>query len=383
MTVDAIIYICLYVCGCIVVFDLFFAANIRISQIVLPRRTAYIEKLLKKQMTVSHSTSTNGGRSIGKLYARMQNINWLLAYLHAFKNVQAKYSGDIYLIQLLQKFNINLFERLSEEYAKRNDESKALFAYIVYKMIPSGDEFYSDCRAFSRLLRNLAVLMDSDSVYIWCNTFRAIVKMGSVKYVLYALTLLNGRIHLRISKFFSDYLVEFKGDICALNEKLLDSLFEFSPEIQVLIINYLRLLPMSVPQESSYHVICRALCDRGVHGETVIAAIRYFGKHHYEQAYKKLLEFLEMDIEHTKEFNYAAVAASSLSSYRSQATIDGLLRQLSSPDWYVRFNCADSLLSLDVDYEAVIAKNTDQYAQDIFIHRSEIYYMRKGAKFTQ
>lgn len=383
MTVDAIIYMCIYVCWCIVVFDLFFAANIQINESVLPRRTAYFEKLLEKQMTMSRNANKNNERLIKKLFSRMQSINWLLAYLHAFKNMQKKYDGDIVAIHPLQKFNINLFERLSEKYAQRNDESKAFFAYIVYEMIPSGEEINSDYRAFNRLVRNLAVLMDSDSVYIWCNIFRAIVKMGSVKYVFYALTLLDGRIHLRNSKFFSDYLVEFKGDIHALNERLLDSLFEFSPEVQVMIINYLRLLPMSVPQENYFPKIYSALCNRGVHGETVIAAIRYFGKHRYEKAHEKLFEFLDLDIEHIKEYNYAAVSASSLSSYNSQTTIDALLRQLSSPDWYVRFNCADSLLRLDVDYEAVIAKNSDRYAKDIFIHRSEIYHMRKGAKFAQ
>lgn len=383
MTVDVIIYICLYVCGCIVVFDLLFAANIRINESILPRRIVYFEKLLERQLTIGRNANKNNERLNRKLLSRMQSIKWLLAYLHAFKNMQKKYDGDILAIQPLQKFNINLFEQLSEKYAQRNDESKAFFAYIVYEMIPSGEEINSDYRAFNRLVRNLAVLMDSDSVYIWCNTFRAIVKMGSVKYVFYALILLDGRIHLRNSKFFSDYLVEFKGDIYALNEKLLDSLYEFSPEVQVMIINYLRLLPMSVSQEHSYPVIYRALCDRGVHGETVIAAIRYFGKHRYEQAHEKLFGFLDLDIEHIKEYNYAAVAASSLSSYSSQTTIDALLKQLSSPDWYVRFNCADSLLRLNVDYEAVIAKNSDRYAKDIFIHRSEIYHMRKGAKFAQ
>lgn len=383
MTVDVIIYICLYVCGCIVVFDLLFAANIRNNESILPRRIVYFEKLLERQLTMSRNVNKNNERLIKKLLSRMQSINWLLAYLHAFKNMQKKYDGDIFAIQPLQKFNINLFEKLSEKYAQRNDESKAFFAYIVYEMIPSGEEINSDYRAFNRLVRNLAVLMDSDSVYIWCNTFRAIVKMGSVKYVFYALILLDGRIHLRNSKFFSDYLVEFKGDIYALNEKLLDSLYEFSPEVQVMIINYLRLLPMSVSQEHSYPVLYRALCDHNIHGETVIAAIRYFGKHRYEQAHEKLFGFLDLDIEHIKKYNYAAIAASSLSSYSSQTTIDALLKQLSSPDWYVRFNCADSLLLLNVDYETVIAKNSDRYAKDIFIHRSEIYHMRKGAKFAQ
>lgn len=149
-----------------------------------------------------------------------------------------------------------------------------------------------------------------------------------------------------------------------------------------MIINYFRLLPQNVSQNSYHPIILRVLCNPNINGETIIAAIRYFGTQKYDDAYESLLEYLETDIKHVKEYNFAAVAAKALSNYNTQRTIDSLIKQLANGDWYVRFNSADSLSRLNVDYEAVLQRSDDRFAREILIHRSEIHRLRRGEKFV-
>lgn len=230
MTVESIIYICIYICVCIVIFDLFYIINVWYNDKILSRRTEYLRKSLETLLDTTRINRKRSEQLVKKLYSRMCNTNWLLAYFNAF-NLLQKHNQESENIQL-HKLNIRLFEKLSEFYTDHNEESKAFFAYTVYKIIPTMENINEDYRTFNNLVRNLGNFMNSRSIYVWCNVFRAIVKMGSVRYVYYALTLLNRNIHLRNSKFFSNYLTEFKGDLDLLNTQLLDSLLEFSPEMQ-------------------------------------------------------------------------------------------------------------------------------------------------------
>lgn len=377
-----VIYICIYVCVCIVLFDVIFAINIWYSDIILPQRTEYLEKQLKEHMKIKRHVIKRDMLLANKLRKRLLNLNWLLAYLHAFRNIEHQIHKDSEELQKLQHFNILLFKQLSEDYSKRSSESQAFFAYIVYSVIPNSNERSSYFKAMHSLAKKLALLIDSPSVYVRNNAFRAIVKTGSEPNIYYSLILMNEKTELRNSKFLSDYLGEFKGDVNKLNRILLGRFFEFSPPIQVMLVNYLRMLPKSVPQKKYYSILYSALCSERTDNEAIIAIIRYFGKHKYTVAYEKLIELLETASNKTKGYNYAAVAAGALRAYPYKRTIVALIRNLSNQDWFVRYNCAESLLYLNVDYEAIILNSKDQYAKDIMIHRSEVNNLRKGAEFS-
>ncbi len=377
MTVEVIIYSCIYVCCCIILFDLIYLSNAWYCEKVLPGRTAYLEKQIKKYIE-DQTDVERIDKFIKRLHRRLKDLNWIFAYFHASMRIRKEYAKEPVQMLGFANLNITLFKELSVRYKRMKNESKAFFAYIVFELMPNSceDELY--LKIFNDLIKNLISFMHSKSVFVRCNAFRAIVKTGSVDYVYHSLTVINNNVHLRNGKFFSDYLLEFTGDTDELVNRILKSFFEFSSDMQVAIINYLRLLPPLGLKVRCYPVILKVLCSPKTNGEATIAAIRFFGKHKCDDAYEKLLEFLEVDNEDSMGFNYAAVAAGALRNYGSQRTIDALLKKLSSRDWYVRYNCADSLIYLKVDYEEIVSKSTDPFAKEMIIHRSEVYKLRKG-----
>lgn len=379
MTIDIILYMCIYVCGCIIVFDLIFAISVWHNKIVLPKRTVYLKKVVFTYLVIERNNIKYQEKLVTKLSKLLENENWLLTYLYAYNSLK---EDNLLNIELLQKFNIMLFRSLAERYYTKNDECKALFSHVVYEIIPASNKIKGSFIDKNKLSRTLISFLNSDSVYVRSNAFRAIVKVcKNANSIFYALAILNSHLQFRDSKIFSDYMLEFNGNINKLISMLLESFYEFSSELQVMIINYLRLLPKSVSQENYYPIIFDILSKPDINGEVVIACIRYFGKYQYKYAYEKLFEFIELDDE-TNHFNYAAIATNAIRNYPSQRTIDVLSEKLSSQDWFVRFNSADSLLHLNVDYEQIILNSTDKYAKEILIHRSEVYNLRKREKFV-
>lgn len=380
MTIDIILYICIYVCGCIIVFDLIFAISIWHNKIVLPKRTVYLKKVLFTYLIINKNKEKHHEKLYNKLIKLLQNDNWLLTYLHAYNSLK---EDNILNTELLLEFNVKLFRSLAEKYYDKSNEYKALFCHVVYEIIPESNKIKGNFIDKNKLSKILISFLNSDSVYVRSNAFRAIVKIcKNTNSVFYALTILNSKLQLRDSKIFSDYLLEFHGNKNKLISLLLDNLNEFSTESQVMIINYIRLLPRYLPEDKYNYVIYKVLCAPDINGETIIAAIRYFGKYQYERAYYKLLEFVDTDNDRANKFNYAAIAANAIRNYPCKKTIDVLVSKLSSQDWFVRFNSADSLIQLNVDYEKIILNSTDKYAKEILIHRSEVYKLRKREKFA-
>lgn len=83
---------------------------------------------------------------------------------------------------------------------------------------------------------------------------------------------------------------------------------------------------------------------------------------------------------------YAAISATSIAAYPSEETENLLKKKLSSRNWYVRYNSAESLSKLGLDYTQLIDvfKGNDRYAGETAWQNAKhgyIYAVKKKLPF--
>lgn len=68
-----------------------------------------------------------------------------------------------------------------------------------------------------------------------------------------------------------------------------------------------------------------------------------------------------------QRWEYAAIAATALSAYPGERTVEILKEALQSPNWYVRFNAAQSLEAFQLSYWELsdVMEGGDRYAREI------------------
>ncbi len=403
MNADTILYLCIYVCACVVAFDLIFAFYLLRMDRIMPGRKSEVTTLIKdiaedhingeaarREKHISdykkkpdrhehverYRKSRKGNPMTRKrrLMNKLREESYLLAYI-AIADAIRKDDPELYT-DFLRAFIGELAE-LADEYSRKADEYKALMAYALY-ITDSGNTLtfkHAYKRSVYSMAESLMPNMMNKSAYVRQNTFRALVKMGDVKSVMTAVTILDSDVALQNEKLMTDDLLLFSGDTDELLRQLWDCFMQLTPSMQVMAINYFRLLPLSTDQSAFYETIRQFITDESRDPETRIAAMRYFRRRVYGSAKKDLIAMLEH--RETEDYEYPAIAAASLQSYPGKDTERILMDKLSDPNWYTRFNCAESLIALGVDYEKLILESTDRYAKDMLIYRSEVYELKK------
>ena len=74
------------------------------------------------------------------------------------------------------------------------------------------------------------------------------------------------------------------------------------------------------------------------------------------------------DILKRGEWEYRAVSAATLSSYKNEESINSLLESITDKNWYVRYNSAISLLHLNQDIINLVFLKGDKYSRDIIFY---------------
>ena len=122
------------------------------------------------------------------------------------------------------------------------------------------------------------------------------------------------------------------------------------------------------------------LRDRGRDKELRFAAIRYFGRYPDPEMRSALLEFVR-DPDPLR-WEYAAISAAALARYPGQEVVDGLMRAMSSPSWYVRYNASASLEAHGLSYEELlqVLGGGDRYAREMLTYRLEVGRMERAAR---
>jgi hypothetical protein len=138
---------------------------------------------------------------------------------------------------------------------------------------------------------------------------------------------------------------------------------EFSVSLKLSILDYFRFCSDRHKQK-----MLEIMTNEKENQELRFSAIRYFAKYAYEPAYPYLCSFA---CEDSPIWEYRAITATALGAYPSARTEEILKQLLCDTNWYVRYNAADSLERLGVQYEDMIDifEGQDRYASEMLRYR--------------
>jgi hypothetical protein len=318
-----------------------------------------------------------------QLFHDMKNKQWLMAYLTAHEELKQMHGENKLFMKIVNQYSLFLLNTLSEYYMHQDNETKAYFAFVVFCVMPNNYQKNFNSRTSENLTQTFVSYLSSKSIYVRSNAFRVLIKSGDIHAIYYALVMLDDTMQIRNNKIFSDFMLAFHGEMEAFLALLAEHLTGFKMPMQVMIINYLRLLPSNIQQSNCYQILIKMMRLPNEYGETVIATIRYFGKHSCADAYTILADFLDRRSDTNKGYNYAAIAARSLRAYPCKKTEEILIKHLCDNDWFVRLNSADSLIEMGANYKKIVFKIKNEDAKEMLIQRIEVNKLLKHNIITK
>ncbi len=212
------------------------------------------------------------------------------------------------------------------------------------------------------------------SIYSKNHTFAALTSLVNPQSVIEGLEQLSHEDLTSLNtKLITDSLLAFTGDFDELLHLLDTNWSNLSSHYQTAVIDFAR-----IKGSAQFQQLLLAYLD----GETedvdyICAVLRYYGKIETEEAYPYVLSWANND-----DVDYMActgVATSTLIAYPGQKTIEQLIRNITSRDWYVRRNAAEALSKL-VDQPqrlSSVFEGEDQYAIDQLTY----YYEKRGLSY--
>lgn len=265
-----------------------------------------------------------------------------------------------------------VFIRLTQSNHYRNGMERAYFAYFIKKY------HVLENNPLPAVVEFMMTLLKEPSLYCRENAMQVLYSTGDAEIVLRALGIVEESLQFYHSKLLTDGLLSFKGDSEKLMMLLWEHFEEFSVPIQIAILDFVRFGEGHLEK-----AVLSLLVDEKRDDELRFSCIRYFGKMPYEEAFPILLELVERSDE--KRWEYAAIAATALSAYPSERTIQVLKLSLSSPNWYLRFNAAKSLEALHLTYLDLsdIMNGDDRYAREILQYQFDMKRAQMGKAVDQ
>ncbi len=198
------------------------------------------------------------------------------------------------------------------------------------------------------------------------NALRAIYSSNQPPLVLEALRALDGADDIFIhEKLLVDGLLTFE-DRDGLIALLWQCFSSFGSQMQGLLLDYIRFA------SGAWRDQMLSLAQGTQELEVKIACLRYFGRYPDERM-RTMLYQLAADA-NAAEWELCAVCMMVLAAYPGEATIALLKGGLRSRNWYVRYNAALSLRSLNVGVEQVldVLEGDDRYAREMLQYRLEL-----------
>lgn len=215
-------------------------------------------------------------------------------------------------------------------------------------------------------------LQEDQSLYSQENALRAIYSSGQASLVCTTLIQLNDQQNRRIHpKILVEGLLTFDKP-----DELIHLLWEIFPqfceEMRVALLDYMRFA------SGAWKTEMLDLISSADTRETQIACLRYFGKYPDHRFRPILQKLAEQD--KGVDWELRAVCMTVLVSYPGKDTISWLKEGLSSRNWYIRSNAADSLRKLSVYPEMVqdILEGSDQYAKQMLQYRLQAEPAKTG-----
>lgn len=354
MRVEVMLYVYLFVCAAMIIFNIFNAVLFHKSELRIEKvsQNLHYEVLLQLKAVDSNSPVDESHKLF--LSRKLRKVGNMIAF---DKMLEEEYINHPQKIRKYLRSLDGVFVSLMAYYAKKDQIQAAYFLYIIKKYRVIAD------RSFPSLEGALLELLNEQSIYCRENAMQALYTTGDVDCILKALRIIDRSDLFFHRKLLSDGLLNFSGSGNILGERIVESFFDFSEEMQVALLDYLRF------SSSEYQEFALSLLNNEkLNDEVRYAAIRYLGKYPFFKAYEPIQCLAE---EKPKEnWEYAAIASTALAAYPCNKTVDTLKHNLYSRNWYVRLNSAVSLKNLGITYSELsdIIDGNDRYASEIITY---------------
>lgn len=279
--------------------------------------------------------------------------------------VSTKYGLQAYNNIYTRYFNNNGFDEKIEAYINRTIDYKVLLdnrivrdryrkSYILHLL----GKFHMNSKDVIDF--SLEALND-ESLYTRTNALRVASNSKNLSFFLDSLKIINDSDYYFNKKIIIDSVDNYNGDSNELNNELLKQIHSFNDEFQSIFIEHFTNDRFS--NEDAIEVM-KSFVESDKK-ECIIAATKYFGKVHDVNASKSILKNMEKDDGEIK-----AISARVLSQYESEETYKKLMEGLSDKNWFIRFNCAFSILNFDNAGKSIqeINDGKDAYAKEILLY---------------
>lgn len=357
MKIDLLVYAYLAVCLAMIGFNIVCIFLFKRGNRETERSRQYYIKLITGQF--GKTILDDHHRVL--LYRRLRHIRELTAFNKALEILSGKYPEEINAY--LRKLE-HVFVALADRYSQRNEIQMAYFPYIIacYRLFDG-----EDLPQINRIMVNL---LEQPSVYCRENALNAIYSMGISNNVADALRIVDRTGFYHNKKLITDGLMTFTGDKKELNDCLWEHLQDYSLNIQLAILDYIRF------SSGDFQERMLGLLSEDHNSEIHYCAIRYLGRYPYQPAYEQLIKYAEH--EDKTKWEYTSITCFALASYPCERTIAVLKKNLSSHSWYVRLNASKALERLGLEYAdfADIFDGDDRYAREMmryWLDRKKLY----------
>lgn len=207
--------------------------------------------------------------------------------------------------------------------------------------------------------------LNDKSIYVRNNALKVIRNTGNIDAFIEAYyKISHGKLYFN-NKVIVDFIGSFQGDTQELNKALAIKLTEFSPRFQKNIIDHFSNRKIN---EYSHEVL--TLIMKTSDKEVVVAGIKYFGNIYNQDAYKFIVKMFD-----SEDYEIRAVCARTIALYPCEETILLLKKYITDPNWFVRYNCAFTLLLLEQENVfneespvGEIIRGNDHFAKEIMIY---------------
>ncbi len=351
MKIEIMIYIYIAICVSMILYNIIYVLILKHREKALTSNSAKFENIIKDEIEKIGAGEVVSQRHKDFLCKKLDRTGGITAFDKALERIYEN-EPDATQRYLIDTFSV--FEYLTHRYISKDTIKIAYFPYILHK--------YKILKHFGgeRLTDALLDLLRSVNVYCRENTIKAIYSMENPDIVVRALKILDKNLTFHHPKLICDGLLEYKGDKNILKDKLFSVFEEFSVQMRVNILNYLRFGNVGCDSE-----MLEILKDEKQNNEIRFSAIRYFEKFPNSEARPVLQELAENM--KGRIWEYQAIATSALKSYPDDVTFRILVKNLSNSNWHVRQNSAVSCEKLGYSYYDLINvfDGDDRYAREM------------------
>lgn len=351
MKIEIMIYVYIAICVSMILYNIIYVFVLKHREKALTSNSEKLEKIINAEIDKIKNGETVSQKHKDFLCKWLDRTAGITAFDKALEKIH-KNETETTEKYLMETFSV--FEYLTHRYISKDTIKIAYFPYILHK--------YNILNHYEseRLIDALLELLMSVNVYCRENTIKAIYSMQKPELVVLSLKIIDKILSFHHPKLICDGLLAYKGDKNILKDSLFGAFADFSVQMKVNILNYLRFGNVRCDGE-----MLEILKNDKEDNEIRFCAIRYFEKFSNDEA-RPVLQKIAENLE-GRTWEYQAIATSALKSYPDNVTFRILVKNLSNSNWHVRQNSAISCEKLGYTYHDLINvfDGNDRYAREM------------------